>query len=238
MSVPMSVPLRPRERYRLLGPQDRSDAELIALAIGTGTRGRSALAIARALLDAHAGNLAALAEAPVPALQLVPGLGPARAVQLHAGLQAGIRAVRGELLQPGAVASPEAAVRWLGPPLQGLPHEELHALYLDRALHPLHRRRLSQGGVAGTPAEPAMVFAPALRCGASAVILAHNHPSGDPTPSGEDRRLTRRLHRAGRLLGVPLVDHLVIAGSSWSSLADEAESWRWEEDEPSSAAST
>lgn len=228
--------MRPRERYRLLGPDDRSDAELLALALGTGTRGRPALGIAQALLDAHAGSLAVLAEAPVPALQAVPGLGPARAVRLHAGLQAGLRAVRRELLQPAPVASPEAAFRWLGPPLRGLPHEELHALYLDRALHPLHRRRLSQGGVAGTPAEPAMVFGPALRCGASAVILAHNHPSGDPTPSGEDRRLTRRLHEAGRLLGVPLVDHLVVAGASWTSLADEAESWRGGLTEPSTAA--
>ncbi len=209
--------MQARERYAFYGPEEWGDTELLALIIGTGAGGRRAVDIARDLLDLF-GNLAGIARAPIAALCGVPGVGLARAVRVHAGIQAGLRAGR-PLPAPGdPVASPEAASQLLGPGLGLLPHEELHGLYLDRALHPLMVRRLSRGGIAGTQAEPAMVFAPALKAGAAAVIIAHNHPSGDPTPSEEDRSLTRRLLEAGKLLGVPLVDHLVVAGDRYRSV--------------------
>ena len=216
--------MQARERYALYGPEEHGDVDLLSLVLGTAAGGRTTIDIAVDLIDRF-GGLTGIAQAPIAALCAVPGVGPARAVRLHAGLQAGARSARPKSRQSEAITSPAAAFRWLHPPLGALPHEELHGLYLDRALHPVLLRRLSQGGIAGTTAEPAMVFGPGLRCGASAVILAHNHPSGDPTPSEEDRRLTRRLHAAGRLLGLPLVDHIIVAGDRFTSLAGDGEDW-------------
>jgi len=217
--------MRPREKYAHHGPERFGDAELVALVLGTGTAGRSALEIAAGLLT-HFDGLRGLAHSDPRELETIPGVGFARAVRLHAALHAGRRATdTRDLGLP--VESAEDARCLLGPALSGLANEELHALYLDRRRRPLGLRFLTRGSDAFTVVDPRQVFRVAVHMGASAVILAHNHPSGDPRPSAQDRDITERVARAGRILGVALLDHLVIAGDTYTSLAEEGllQSW-------------
>ena len=213
-----------RERYQLEGPGRFGDAELLALVVGTGTAGRSALDIAVALLERF-GGLPGVATAEPAALRLVMGVGGERAVRLHASLEAGRRALRREVNRE-PVTSPGEAWALLEPDLRGLMDEELHGLFLDRRRRPVARRRLTQGSDGYTVVDPRQVYRVAIGVGANAVILAHNHPSGDPEPSDQDRRITDRLAEAGQLLGIPLLDHLVIGAKGYRSLAEEG--WvRW-----------
>ncbi len=164
-------------------------------------------------------------------LSQVPGVGTARAVRIHAALELGRRG----LVRPSAdrvVRSPADAWAVLGPGLATLADEELHALYLDRRRRVLARRRLTRGSDAFTVVDARQVYRVAVGMGASAVLLAHNHPSGDPTPSGQDRDVTERVARAGRVLGVPLVDHLVVGGSRYVSLAEEGALPPWTDASP------
>jgi DNA repair protein RadC len=222
--------LRPRERYSHHGATRFGDAELLALIIGTGTAGLSALEIGAALLSRY-GGVAALASAQVADLQRQPGLGLARAVRVHAALALGRRSldVSGDPTQP--VRSPDDAHAQLGPGLRALPDEELHALYLDRRHRPRARRMLTRGSDGFTVVDPRQVFRPAVSLGASAVVLAHNHPSGDPTPSAQDREVTRRVAAAGRILGIALLDHLVIGDTDYVSLAEWGELPAWDRTE-------
>jgi len=227
--------LRPRERYRHEGPARFGDAELLALVIGTGTAGRTALEIGAALLSRF-GGLPALADAQVAELQCQPGLGLARAVRVHAALELGRRTLlaAGDPVQP--VRSPAEAHDHLGPALRALPDEELHALYLDRRHRPCARRMLTRGSDGFTVVDPRQVFRAAVRLGASAVVLAHNHPSGDPTPSAQDREVTRRVAAAGRILGIPLLDHLVVGNGGYVSLAERGELPAWDGAAPAGVA--
>ena len=209
--------MRAREAYSIFGPERLSDDQLLALVLGTASGPVTPLDMARQVLDRF-GGLRGVAHAPVTALCQVPGIGPARAVRIHAGLAAGRRIAQPSPPTGHPIDSPHLAWAWLRGGLEDLPHEELHALYLDRALHPLALQRLSRGGKGGTVADPLLVFGPAMRCDASAVLLAHNHPSGDPTPSEQDRRLTRRLREVGHLLGTPLLDHLVLVPGAYVSI--------------------
>lgn len=210
----------PREDYLLSVPEHFDDVGLLALILTTGATGRPARAIAQdALL--RFGDLAGLAQAPVSALQGVPGLGPARAVQLHAALAAGRRSLSRTTPDSAPIGDPEQAARALRPGLVGLDHEELHALYLDSRHRLVARRTLSVGTDAHTIVDPRQVFRPAVQCGAPKVIVAHNHPSGDCRPSEADRDVTRRLVEAGRVLGVELLDHLIVTDAATTSLAAE-----------------
>lgn len=209
--------MRPRERYTLFGPERFTDTELLALIIGLGAAGQSSQELAGALL-ARFGDLSSLAAAPVEAIRAVPGIGPARAVRLHAALQAGCRAARASRRGEPVVLCPEDAWELLRPGLEGQESEELHALYLNRRRQVLALRPLTRGTDSQTLVEPRQVFRLAVQCGASGVIVAHNHPSGDPSPSGQDLDITRRLVSAGRLLGIELVDHLILGGDGFVSL--------------------
>ena len=208
----------PRERYASEGPVDFGDAELLALVLGTGAGGCSALQIATCLLERF-GGLSGVAARQPHELRTVPGVGFERAVRLHAALEAGRRALHRDL---GVAPVTSAMEAWelLEPGLRGRPHEELHALYLDKRRRPLARRRLTRGSAGYTVVDPKQVYRVAVGVGAAAVILAHNHPSGDPQPSREDRRVTEQVAKAGRVLGIPLLDHLVIGDRSFRSLAD------------------
>ncbi len=207
----------PRETYLSSGPTRTGDAELVALVLGTGLPGKSALCLASDVLQRF-GDLRGVATASVHELCDIKGLGPARAVRLHAALHAGRRSlVQADLGAP--VRGPTEAFAILSPVLQGLVDEELHALFLDHRRQLLAHRALTRGSDAFTVVDPRQVFRLAVGCRASAIILAHNHPSGDPTPSRQDEEVTRRVVRAGRTLGIPLLDHLVVAGPRYVSLA-------------------
>jgi DNA repair protein RadC len=229
--VAVSSEARPRERYLAEGPVGFGEVELLALVLGTGTVGRPALEIAaRALSDA--GGLQRLARLDPAALARVPGMGPARAIRVHAALALGARATRRVGVPAPGVTTPAAAAALLVPRFAGLDAEELHALYLDRPGGAIAVRRLTCGSERFTVVEPRQILRVALEIGADGVILAHNHPSGDPTPSAQDRDVTRRVASAARAVGIRLVDHLVVAGERWTSLAEAGELPRWADEAP------
>lgn len=205
-----------RESYLLHGPERLGDAELLALLIGTGAGGRSPRAIAAELLDTWR-DLPTLAATAPQALARVRGVGTVRALRLHAALHLGRRAGAAEL--PAAVRTAADAAATLMPALQGLRHEELHALYLDRRLRPIGCRALTVGNDACTVVDGRQILRLAVELGAPSFLLAHNHPSGDPEPSPEDLQVTRTVAAGARTLGLRLVDHLVVGAGQWVSIA-------------------
>ena len=218
--------MRPRERYDHEGPARFGDTELLALAIGTGTASYTTRVIAAGLLDRF-GSLDDMALADPRELAEVPGLGRASAVRLHAALEVGRRSMRSPPQSDAPVLTPAQAAAHLQPGLSGLADEQLHALYLDRRRRPMGLRHLTTGSDRYTVVDPRQIFRPALRVGAHAVVLAHNHPSGDPEPSTQDEEVTRRCATAGRVLGIAVLDHIVVGGTSWTSLAERGRLPAW-----------
>jgi DNA repair protein RadC len=214
--------MRPRERYALYGPERFGDIELLSLILGTGTAERSSLEIAAGLLDRF-GDLATVHRAEVRELAEESGIGVARAIRIHAALELGRRAANVPRDPPALVHTADDAIRWLGPRLRGLREEQLHGVFLDRRHRVLAVRTLTAGSDSYTVVDPKQVFRIAFQVRASALMLAHNHPSGDPTPSRADHDVTRRVARAGLTLGIPLLDHLIFAGDTHVSFAEK----RW-----------
>lgn len=216
---------RPREKALTRGIDALGDAELLALLLRTGTADEGVLELAQRLL-AEQGGLIGLARLSAEELAAIPGLGEAKALELAAAIALGARlaaaqaAERPRLDRPSAVAAFVAEA--LSPALLRLPHEELWCLPLDAHCRLLGRPRpVTRGDVDGVDAGPRAFFRIALAAGAVQAIAVHNHPSGDPTPSAEDRAVTRRLAAAGRALDLPLVDHLVVgAGGRYASLRE------------------
>lgn len=228
MSVPTSVPMsgpapaasdRPRERLLSGGPRGLSDAELLALVLGTGRRGRGALDVARDLLERF-GGLPGLFAAPRAELLAAPGIGPARWGALQAGLELARRSVAADLRRRDALASPEEVGRFVAMSLQHSPHEVFAVLFLDARNRLLAAEELFRGTLSQTVVYPREVARRALERNAAAVILAHNHPSGLAEPSQADRLLTDALVRALRCLDIPVLDHLIVAGGRRYSFAE------------------
>ncbi len=211
---------RPRERLRSLGASSLTAAELLAIVLGTGGPGRSALHLAEGLLASSEGSLRRLALRPVGALTDVDGVGPARAVCVHAALELG-RRLSLEARDEGApLRSPRDVHSWYAPRLEDLPVEEFHVAVLD-AQHRLERDVLVTRGILNSSlVHPREVFREAIAERAAAVILVHNHPSGDPTPSADDRAVTAQLVAAGRLLDIPVHDHVIIGRGRFTSFAE------------------
>ncbi len=195
--------------YSRVGPEALGDIDLLTLAIGDP-------ALAAALLDEFGAASGLLAATPA---MLAPRLGRVRAARLHAALTLARRALEGGPRR-ARIQSARDAAAWLTPRLAGLPHEELHALLLNRRLDLLSLRRLSQGSADHTLFDVRLILGEMLRTGAYAVVLGHNHPSGDPEPSSEDILVTRRAVEGANLLGLTVIDHLVVAGPEWVSLAE------------------
>ncbi len=208
---------RPRERLAALGPAALSDAEILALLLGTGGRD-GVIALATRVLG-QVGGPGGLSRATERELARVPGLGPAKAAEIIAALELGRRAQRALAGARPQIMRPEDAIEILAPRLVHLDREESIVLVLDRKHRVLREVSVGYGGVAHSPMEPREVFAAALRePGAAAVMVAHNHPSGDPLPSADDVAITRRLARGAELLGLEFVDHLIVAATGWSSV--------------------
>jgi DNA repair protein RadC len=202
---------QPRERLYRLGVTALSDEELVAIVLRTGSAGNSALDIGRELVS---GGLNNLILSPPEKLCLTPGLGQAKAATLLAGIELGRRT----LLAGGpVVTTPEEAFQ-LVQDMGVLKKEVFRALYLDGRRRLIHSETVSIGTLTSTLVHPREVFQPAIACSAASLLVAHNHPSGDPGPSPEDFALTRRLRDAGRLLGIELVDHLVVGRGRFVSL--------------------
>jgi DNA repair protein RadC len=210
----------PRERLASHGSEALSDAELLALLLRTGRTGRSAERLARELLERHRG-LAGLARAAAAELHATPGVGPAKGASLVAALELGRRLAARRLERGDPIRSPGDVHRHFHPHLRDAACERFLVLLLDGRHRVLRWVQTSQGTLTASLVHPREVFRPALQEAAAAVILVHNHPSGDPTPSREDREITERLVRAGGLLGIPVLDHVVVAEHGYVSLREE-----------------
>jgi DNA repair protein RadC len=210
---------RPRERLLAVGPEGLAEAELLALVLGSSSRDCGGVVeVARALL-ARFGGLDGLARARAGELMQLPGIGAARACAVAGALELG-RRLDGAAVRRGdpmsCAADVHRALRWR---LALLEHETFWVIALDAKHRALALRQVAQGSATSVEVHPREVFGVAVREAAASVIVAHNHPSGDPEPSAEDRELTLRLRRASEILGIPLLDHIVIAAGGYVSLA-------------------
>ncbi len=208
---------RPRERLWSLGASALVTDELIALVLGTGGGGEDVLSVARGLLATGGGSLRRLAARPPAELQRTSGVGPAKAARLIAALELGSRLVQEGRPAVIRLRTPADVVRLVGTRLRDLPVEEFHVLALDRQNQLLRDVTVTRGVLDGSLVHPREVFRAAIAEAAGGVVLVHNHPSGDPTPSPEDRAVTRQLVSAGQLLDLPVYDHVIVAGDRWMS---------------------
>jgi len=199
---------RPREKLAGSGAASLTDAELIAILLRTGMQGANAVEIARRLLARH-GSLAALARCNVKELAKEKGIGPTKAVQLAAAFALGARLAR-ETISRQKLDNPELIYEMLGPEMRALSKESLRVILLDTKHHLLRVEEVSLGSLNETVAHPREIFRPAIAHSAYGVIVVHNHPSGDPTPSSADRQMTTRLAESARLLQIHLLDHVII----------------------------
>ena len=211
---------RPRERLLAQGAGVLSDAELLALFLRVGMRGKSAVDLARELLSRFDGSLVRLAEATPAELGRLPGIGPAKAAQLAAGLELARRVLAENLHRRDVLASPAAVRDWLRLKLGGLSHEVFCALWLDAQNRLIAYEELFRGTLTQTSVYPREVVKQALAHNAAAVILAHNHPSGVAEPSQADLGITRSLKEALALVDINILDHFVVAGPKPVSFAE------------------
>jgi DNA repair protein RadC len=211
---------RPRERLVTVGPGALSTRELLAILVGSGGRGRNALAVAGGLLGSVDGSLRRLAIALPGELERQPGVGPAVAARLGAALELGRRLAREGPAERTRIRGPADVFARCAPMLRDLPQEEFRVLLLN-AQHAVFREVLVTRGILdASVVHPREVFRHAVAETAAAVILVHNHPSGDPSPSAEDRQVTRQLAEAGRLLGIPVLDHVVVGDARYVSFVE------------------
>jgi len=210
---------RPRERLARLGPEALRDAELLAVLFRTGTREHGAVALAEQVLKRFEG-LRALARASVEELQEIKGLGKVKAIEIKAALELGMRMAVTPDKSRTRIRSAQDVVDYLMPRLRHKECELFQCLLLNTKNEVLKTVDVSQGGLDAAVVQPRDVFRPAVRQGASAVIVCHNHPSGDPEPSQEDIQLTRRLAEAAELLGIRFLDHIVFGDGRYTSLQE------------------
>jgi DNA repair protein RadC len=211
---------RPRERLVDLGANALSTAELLAIVLGSGGRGRSALRIGQDILAGSRGSLRQLAMRPVADLTSHAGVGRARAVVIRAALELGRRMAVEHRDESVPVRSPRDVVGIYASRLEDLPVEEFHVAVLD-AQHRLERDiTVTRGILNSSLVHPREVFREAIAERAAAIILVHNHPSGDPSPSADDRNVTDQLVAAGRLLDIPVHDHVIIGRGRYTSFAE------------------
>jgi DNA repair protein RadC len=209
----------PRERLWALGPAALTSAELLAILLGTGGGGHDVLELGRRLLEVSGGSFRRLAQRPSAELLRTPGIGPSKAARLIAAFEVGARAAREERPPVPRIREPEDVLRLFGSRLRDLQVEEFHMLALDSQSQVLREVLITRGLLNSSLVHPREVFRAAIAEAAAGIIVVHNHPSGDPTPSAEDRAATKQLVSAGRLLDVPLYDHVIIAGDRFVSFA-------------------
>jgi len=212
---------RPREKMLQKGAGSLSDAELLAILISSGTRERSAIELARDILSLAHNNLHELGRLSVPELQKVKGIGEARAITIAAALELGRRRQMSEGVRRPVIQKSEEAAEIVIPLLRDLNHEAFCVLYLNQASRLLRHEIISSGGMTGTVADIRMILKQALLYNANQLLVAHNHPSGNLQPSGADKELTRKLKEAAASMDIRLLDHLIVAGVSYLSFADE-----------------
>ncbi|GGY64049.1 RadC family protein [Pseudoduganella albidiflava] len=213
---------RPRERLIREGAQALSDAELLAVFLRVGMRGKNAVELAGDMVR-HFGSLQALLRASLKDFTAVPGLGPAKYAQLNAVIELARRAISDEMLSGESICSPQAAKQYLRLAMAGRPYESFHVLFLDVRNRLIAARELFRGTLTHTSVYPREVVREALTRNAASVMLAHNHPSGTPEPSEADMLLTRALVQALALVDIRILDHFVVAGHRVHSFAENGQ---------------
>lgn len=211
---------RPRERLWNKGPSSLSDAELLAILIGSGTRNHSALDLARELLAMAGNSLGDLGKLSAGEIRRIKGMGEAKAVTIAAALELGRRRKMAETSENPQIRSSSDVYNIMCPVMEDLPHEEFWILFLNRANRVTGRMKISQGGVSGTVTDVRIVMKKAIESLASGLVICHNHPSGNNSPSDSDIRITQKIKEAGALMDIQLIDHLIIAGKDYYSFAD------------------
>ncbi|MCB0819244.1 MAG: DNA repair protein RadC [Bacteroidetes bacterium] len=214
---------RPREKLCNLGRAHLSEAELLAIIIGSGTRRESAVELARRLLHSVNNNLVELGKLNVSELQRIPGIGPAKAICITAALELGRRRQEAAPLMRRKVTSSSDLYELFGPRLSDLRHEEFWVVALNQANKVLESRRIGSGGISSTVADIRMILKFGLETGATSLAVLHNHPSGNLNPSEQDIRLTRSISEAARLIEIRLIDHLIVSESGYHSFADSGQ---------------
>ena len=211
---------RPRERLNAAGAHALSSRELLAILIGSGTEVSSAVEVAGALLLASDGSLRNLATLSLADVQKVPGIGPAVAARVLAALELGRRMMRESALERPRIQGPADVYELCAPALRDLKQEEFRVLLLNTQHAVLRELLITRGTLDASVVHPREVFRSAISESAAAVILVHNHPSGDPAPSREDRDVTEQLAAAGRLIGIPVLDHVVVGDGRYVSFVE------------------
>lgn len=212
---------RPREKLLLKGKGILSDAELIGILIGSGTRSQSAVDLAKLILSQVDNDLNQLAKLSVTDLQKIKGIGEAKAISIVSALELGRRRKPTEIPKRPKISSSQDAYDLMKPELMDLQHETFWILLLNRAHQVVKKQVISSGGVSGTVADPKIIFKHALDHLSSALILIHNHPSGNLKPSEADIKLTYKLKQSGELLEVPVLDHIIFTDRDYFSFADQ-----------------
>ena len=212
---------KPREKLLHKGTRALSDAELIAILIGSGSKNESAVALARRILKANDNNLNTLAKLSVSELQKFKGIGEAKAISIIAALEIGRRRRMEKALEVSKIGSSKQVFECMQPLLGDLPNEEFWVLYLNNSNKILYKHQLSKGGLTGTLIDTRILFKKALEVAATALILVHNHPSGKLVPSESDRQITQKIIAAGKLMDIRFLDHVIITEKAYFSFADE-----------------
>jgi len=212
---------RPREKMLLKGKNSLSDAELLAIVLGSGTRELSAVQVAQGILLDVNNDLNALAKQSVNDLKRYPGIGEARAIEISAVMELARRKLKTKTEEKPNVRCSEDSFNFLYPFFADLNHEEFYVLYLNRANNIVAYEQLSKGGVSGTIADGKIIFSHALEHKSCAIVLAHNHPSGRLKPSASDIKLTKSLVKFGKLIDIQILDHLIITANNYFSFVDE-----------------
>jgi len=211
---------KPREKLVHKGRSVLSDAELIAILIGSGSRSESAVALAKRILASVDNNLNELGKLSIKQLMVFKGIGEAKAVTIAAALEMGRRRRGEDALKISKIGSSNDAFEVLQPIMGELEHEEFWVLYLNNSNKVLHKAQLSKGGITGTLVDVRILMKQSLELGAVGLILAHNHPSGTLKPSNADKEITQKIKRASESLDIKVLDHLIITQKAYFSFAD------------------
>ncbi|SHG46014.1 DNA repair protein RadC [Flavobacterium micromati] len=212
---------KPREKLMLKGKSVLSDAELIAILIGSGSRNESAVDLSKRILASVDHNLNALGKVSLSQLMQFKGIGEAKAISIIAALELGRRRRAEDIVELKKVTSSKIIFEIMQPIIGELPHEEFWIIYLNNSNKVISKSQLSKGGITGTLVDVRLVFKTALELGATGLILCHNHPSGALIPSDADKQITRKLKLAGESLEIKVLDHVIITETNYYSFVDE-----------------
>ncbi|MEI6311833.1 MAG: DNA repair protein RadC [Bacteroidota bacterium] len=212
---------RPREKLLLKGKHNLSDAELLAILIGSGNREESAVSLIQQVLKNYDHNLASLAKASVTELKQFKGIGEAKAITIIAALEIGNRKIQSQVKDKIQISNSRDAYQFLAQYMAELVHEEFWVLYLNRANKVISKELLSSGGISGTVVDIRILLKRCVELLSSSIVLLHNHPSGNLHPSEEDKKLTKKIREACLHLDIQVIDHIIITYKGYFSFADE-----------------